>query len=101
MQSIEVHKTPNTSTLRETLELQHKWHNFPDLCNGWNVGFKEISKMVKHKKNSSKINHKILAQFLAFTIALKLPPMRTQNLTFIIYSSEIEIQKKIGINFIF
>jgi len=84
------------SRTREKLEHSHKWVNFPHLIKGWNKGFLQIQTIIKNS-TPNKNDHKILAQFLAFTIAVKLPPMRSQNLTFFGYSTESQVLEKISL----
>jgi hypothetical protein len=93
---LQIKKTPNTRVLRETLEAQNKWVDFPELVKGWQKGLEKIQQIIK-KKQQDNNDHKLLAQFLAFTLAVKLPPMRTQNLLFVLCKTEKQILEKVAL----
>jgi len=92
----QVKKTQQFSRTREKLESAKQWVNFPKLIEGWNKALIQIQNIVK-KSVPDKTDHPILAQFLAFTIAVKLPPMRAQNLSFFLYSTESKVLKQLSI----
>jgi hypothetical protein len=80
---------------RENLEKKNKWIDFDIVLKGWNKASQEFDDIISQIKNKSMpLTKELIFKFncfLAFTIAIKIPTGRTQNLKVIMKKDQSKL----------